>query len=229
MKWNNQFKYPSSTRALINGARYYEINNKKLPSVTEIIKSTESEDKRQSLKQWRDRIGDAEADKIMTISSARGTAMHKHIEEHLVGQKHLNIETSINEPYLMAKKIIHDGLYSLDELWGCEVTLSYPDLYAGTADACGVYDGIQSIIDFKQSNKPKKRQWIEDYFIQLAAYAMAHNIEYSTNISQGIILMCTPPPQIMFQKFVIDGEEFKNYQDKFLEKVNQFNSMGRIN
>ena len=129
----------------------------------------------------------------------------------------------------MAEKIIHDGLYSLDELWGCEVTLSYPDLYAGTADACGVYDGIQSIIDFKQSNKPKKRQWIEDYFIQLAAYAMAHNIEYSTNISQGIILMCTPPPQIMFQKFVIDGEEFKHYQDKFLEKVNQFNSMGSIN
>ena len=186
-------------------------------------------DKRQSLKQWRDRIGDAEADKIMTISSERGTAMHKYIEEHLVGQKHLNIEASTNEPYLMAEKIIHDGLYSLDELWGCEVTLSYPDLYAGTADACGVYDGIQSIIDFKQSNKPKKRQWIEDYFIQLAAYAMAHNIEYSTNISQGIILMCTPPPQIMFQKFVIDGEEFKNYQDKFLEKVNQFNSMGRIN
>ena len=229
MKWNNQFKYPSSTRALINGARYYEINNKKLPSVTEIIKSTESEDKRQSLKQWRDRIGDAEADKIITMSSERGTAMHKYIEEHLVGQKHLNIEASTNEPYLMAEKIIHDGLYSLDELWGCEVTLSYPDLYAGTADACGVYDGIQSIIDFKQSNKPKKRQWIEDYFIQLAAYAMAHNIEYSTNISQGIILMCTPPPQIMFQKFVIDGEEFKNYQDKFLEKVNQFNSMGRIN
>jgi len=229
MKWNKQFKYPSSTRALINGARYYEINNKKLPSVTEIIKSTQSEDKRQSLKQWRDRIGDAEADKIMTISSDRGTAMHKHIEEHLVGQKYLNIEASTNEAYLMAEKIIHDGLCSLDELWGCEVTLSYPDLYAGTADACGIYDGIQSIIDFKQSNKPKKRQWIEDYFIQLAAYAMAHNIEYSTNISQGIILMCTPPPQIMFQKFVIDGDEFKNYQDKFLEKVNQFNSMGRIN
>ena len=229
MKWNKQFKYPSSTRALINGARYYEINNKKLPSVTEIIKSTQSEDKRQSLKQWRDRIGDAEADKIMTISSDRGTAMHKHIEEHLVGQKYLNIEASTNKPYLMAEKIIHDGLCLLDELWGCEVTLSYPDLYAGTADACGIYDGIQSIIDFKQSNKPKKRQWIEDYFIQLAAYAMAHNIEYSTNISQGIILMCTPPPQIMFQKFVIDGDEFKNYQDKFLEKVNQFNSMGRIN
>ncbi len=224
MKWNKQFKYPSSTRSLINGVRYYEINNKNLPSVTQIIKATESEDKRKSLQKWRDRVGNVEADRIMHLSSSRGTAMHKYIEEYLVGQKKLNIGIPADDPLLMAEKIIHDGLCSLDELWGCEVTLSYPNLYAGTADACGVYNGVQSIIDFKQSNKPKKRDWIEDYFIQLAAYALAHNIRYSTKVSQGIILMCTPPPQTLFQKFIIDGDEFEDYQNKFLDKVDLFNS-----
>ena len=129
----------------------------------------------------------------------------------------------------MANEIIKKGLVDLEELWGSEVHLYYPGLYAGTTDVVGVYKGKPSIVDFKQTNKPKKEEWVGDYKLQLAAYAMAHNIEYSTNISQGIILMCTPPPQLIFQKFVIDGDEFKNYQDKFLEKVNQFNSMGSIN
>ncbi|MBT5406941.1 MAG: hypothetical protein HOL23_05150 [Gammaproteobacteria bacterium] len=224
MFWNKLFNYPSSTRTSINGARYYEINNTKLPSVTEILKATESEYKKESLLRWRQKVGDTEANRIMSISSSRGTAMHKHIEDYLTGQAKLDLLSNDNEESLiMARQIIEKGISKLDELWGAEVTLSYPNLYAGTADASGVYNGNESIIDFKQSNKPKKREWIEDYFLQLSAYAMAHNKVYNTQICQGVILVCTPPPNILFQEFIVDGEEFIQYQEQFFKKVDQFN------
>jgi hypothetical protein len=224
MLWNKKFNYPPSTRTSINGARYYEINNTKLPSVTEILKATESEHKKNSLLQWRRKIGDIEANRIMQVSSARGTSMHKHIEDYLTGQVKLDLLTNENEESLiMSEQIIQKGISNLNELWGAEVTLSYPDLYAGTADASGIYGGEESILDFKQSNKPKKREWIEDYFLQISAYALAHNKTYDTKISQGVILVCTPPPENLFQEFIVQGDEFIEYQEKFLKKVEQFN------
>ncbi len=224
MFWNKIFNYPSSTRTSINGKRYYEINDTRLPSVTEILKATESEHKKKSLLQWRQKVGDAEANRIMNISSSRGTAMHKYIEDYLTGQVKLDLLQNDNEDSLiMSKQIIENGISKLDELWGAEVTLSYPNSYAGTADALGIYNGKESILDFKQSNKPKKREWIEDYFLQISAYAMAHNKVYNTKICQGVILVCTPPPEILFQEFIVDGEEFISYQEKFLKKVEQFN------
>jgi len=105
-------------------------------------------------------------------------------------------------------------------VWGSEVTLHYPGLYAGQTDLVGTYDYEDSIIDFKQSNRPKRREWIEDYLMQLAAYAMAHNTVYGSEITQGVILMCTPDKY--FQKFQIKGREFINYQHKFLAKVDQY-------
>jgi genome maintenance exonuclease 1 len=228
MFWNKKFNYPPSTRTSINGARYYEINDTKLPSVTEILKATESEHKKNSLLKWRQKIGDKEANRIMQVSSARGTSMHKHIEDYLTGQVKLDFLASENEESLiMSEQIIQKGISNLDELWGAEVTLSYPNSYAGTADASGIYGGKQSILDFKQSNKPKKRDWIEDYFLQISAYALAHNKTYDTQISQGVILVCTPPPETLFQEFIVDGDEFIEYQKKFLKNVEQFNLLLR--
>ena len=115
---------------------------------------------------------------------------------------------------------------------GAEVNIYYPDLYAGTIDACGVYNNKESIIDFKQSNKPKKREWIEDYFFQVAAYSLAHNEIHNSNITQGVILVCTPPigeptdnlevkfQNIVFQEFIVDGDELFDYQVKFKKKQN---------
>ena len=108
----------------------------------------------------------------------------------------------------------------MDEIWGSEVTLWYPELYAGATDVCGIYEGRESIIDFKQSNKPKRREWIEDYFTQLAAYAMAHNYIYQTKIQSGVILMCTKDGY--FQKFVVQDEEFRQYKYKWLARVGQY-------
>jgi genome maintenance exonuclease 1 len=120
----------------------------------------------------------------------------------------------------MATKIIESGLRDLEEVWGQEVTLYYPGLYAGATDVVGIFDGKPAIIDFKQSNKPKRREWIEDYFEQLGAYCMAHNYVYGTKIQSGIILMCTK--DFMFQKFEVSGREFVGYQHAFLKKVDQY-------
>ena len=150
--------------------------------------------------------------------------MHKHIEEYLIGQSNIDLSSETNDAQLMSNKIINEGLCNLYELWGAEVTLSFPWLYAGTADACGLYNGKESILDFKQSNKPKKREWIEDYFLQIAAYGLAHNEVYSTNITQGVILICTPPPECVIQEFILSGNDFKRYQELFLKKVETYNS-----
>jgi genome maintenance exonuclease 1 len=124
---------------------------------------------------------------------------------------------------MMADQIIENGLRNkLNEIWGCEATLYYPGKYSGTADCIGIYENKESLIDFKNSNKVKKDEWIDDYYLQCAAYAMAHNTVYGTNISQGVILLCTKDN--IFQRFIVDGERFKNYQNQFMEKVEQFYS-----
>lgn len=222
MKWNKIYNYPACNRTTINGSRYYKIDNHKLPSVTEILKATESEQKKKSLLQWRKRVGEEEAIRILKTSSSRGTKMHKYIEEYLVGQIKLNIEDE-SESLTMANIIINKGLCKLEELWGVEATLSYPGLFAGTVDACGIYNGQQSIIDFKQSNKLKKREWIDDYFLQVSAYALAHNKSYHTDITQGVILICTAFPDLSFQEFTIDNHDFKEYQNRFMGKVEKYN------
>ena len=120
----------------------------------------------------------------------------------------------------MANIIIETGLGDLEELWGLETTLYYPDLYAGATDVVGIYDGQPAIVDFKQSNKPKRREWIQDYFEQLGAYAMAHNQVYGTKIQSGIILMCTK--DFLFQKFEVSGRDFVKHQHAFLRKCDQY-------
>jgi len=127
----------------------------------------------------------------------------------------------------MAQKVIDEGIKgSLDEIWGSEVTVWYPDLYAGQTDVVGVYNGRESIIDFKQTNKPKRREWVEDYFVQLAAYAMAHNHIYHTRIQSGVILMCSKDGY--FQKFEVSDEEFRQYMYKWLSKVGQYHSQKSV-
>tara|TARA_B100001996_G_scaffold128187_1_gene97268 strand:- start:385 stop:1065 length:681 start_codon:yes stop_codon:yes gene_type:complete len=224
MKWNKQFKYPTSKRINQSGSRWYEISGKKLPSVTTVLKGTESEEKRKSLEEWRNKVGEVEAERIISTSSRRGTQMHQHLEEFLIGQVKINFEGFDNEPYQMSKKIIENSLSTkLNELWGAEVNLHFPNLYAGTADACGVYNGVESILDFKQSNKLKQRNWLDDYFLQVAAYSLAHNEVYKTKITQGVILVCTPALQ--FQEFIIKDNELKKFQMVFLKKVEEYKGM----
>jgi hypothetical protein len=229
MQWNNKFSYPKSMRSMVNGSRMYAVNQEKLPSVTSILQATQSEEKKASLANWKARVGTVEANRIKNDASSRGTSMHAFLEKYLLGQLNLELlEEQDNKSKKMADEIIEQGIKNkLSEIWGTEATLYYPGKYAGTCDACGIYEGQETIIDFKQSNKPKKEEWIEDYYLQLGAYSLAHNIVYNSRITQGIVLLCTVDN--LFQDFRIQGVKLEEYQNKFLEKVEQFYHQRNMN
>ena len=220
MKRIKKFKYPKSMRSLIGGKRHYDVGEEKLPSVTTILSATQSEEKKKSLADWRARMGPEFADRVRDISAMRGTAMHRYLEAYIDGSGHKDLTSIGKEAEPMARRIIESGLGELDEVWGQEVTLYYPGLYAGATDIVGVYEGQPAIIDFKQTNKPKKREWISDYFCQLGAYCMAHNYVYGTKIQSGVILMCSK--DLLFQKFEVSGSEFVRHQHDFLRKIDQY-------
>ena len=221
LKWNKRFIYPKSQREIVMGRRHYAVDNQKLPSVTTILSKTQPKEKQESLAKWRAREGEANAQRIMDQAAARGTAMHTLLEHYLIGEKHADLTDLGQQATMMAEKVIEEGIKGhLDEIWGSEVTVWYPDLFAGATDVVGVYDGKESIVDFKQTNKPKRREWIDDYFLQLAAYAMAHNFTYKTEIIQGVVLMCSKDGY--FQKFEVNEEEFRQYKFKWLARVRQY-------
>jgi ATP-dependent exoDNAse (exonuclease V) beta subunit len=204
----------------VDGKRHYDITGQKLPSVTTILSATQSEEKKKSLANWQARMGKQTADRIRDISAMRGTVMHTYLEGYINNTPHLDLTSVGKEAERMANIVVESGLGDLGEVWGSEVTLYYPGLYAGQTDVVGIYNGRESIIDFKQTNKPKQREWIDDYFTQLAAYAMAHNHVYGTAIQSGVILMCSKDG--FFQKFEVFDKEFQGYMHTFLKKVDQY-------
>ena len=220
LKWNKLYKYPKSKRELLKGDRHYDVNDEKLPSVTTILQATQDADKAEGIKRWTQKVGEAAAKRVLEQAAKRGTAMHSYLETYIQGGKILDLLDVGREASSMAETIIDKGFNDLEEIWGSEVTLFYPNLYAGATDLCGVYQGRESIIDFKQSNKPKRVEWIKDYKLQMVAYAMAHNVVYDTQIEQGVILMCTPDN--FFQKFTVNGREFRELKWEWLGKVNQY-------
>ena len=220
MKWNKLYNYPPCVRSTKDGDRKYEIGKEKLPSVTTILKNTESSEKAESLARWRLKVGENEAERIVNEASRRGTAMHSYLETYIKGGNLVDLTDIGQDASSMGQEIINQGFNDLEEIWGSEVTLYYPELYAGQTDLCGIYQGRESIVDFKQTNKPKKIEWIDDYFLQLAAYAMAHDQVYKTCVEQGVILMCSKDG--FFQRFIVNGKNFTRYKHKFLEKISEY-------
>lgn len=222
-KINSLYEYPTTERTEIDGKRKYVIKGQTepLPSVTTILAATQSDEKKASLEAWKARVGVLEADRIRDTAAARGTVMHHILEGWIKDQPHIDLTETGQLAEKMAHQIWTQGIIDkLNEYWGLEVTLYYPDLYAGATDLVGVYEGVESIIDFKQSNKPKRREWIEDYKLQLAAYALAHNEVYGSNITKGVNLICTKDNY--FQKFEFDGNEFRQAKFDWLKKVDQY-------
>ena len=220
MKRNNSYIYPTTVRETIDGQRHYLMSKEKLPSVTTILAATESLEKTEALAKWRESKGEENATRIVDESAARGTAMHKILEKYIMEEGYLDLTNIGKAAHNMAIRIIEQGLCNLTEFYGTECTLYYPGLYAGQTDLVGIHKGKDAIIDFKQTNKPKKREWIEDYCLQLAAYAMAHNFIYRTKINKGVIMMCSKDN--FYQEFVIEGVEFKKYQHRWLGKISQY-------
>jgi ATP-dependent exoDNAse (exonuclease V) beta subunit len=231
MKHNNKFIYPKSQREIINGKRHYDVKAEKLPSVTTILSATQSKEKENSLAAWRFRLKDSfitlpdgtlmnEADYITKEAADRGTSMHKILEKYMEGQGYLDLTDTGLNAHNMAIQVIQNGLSSVTEYYGLEATVYYPGLYAGATDMVAVHKGQDTIIDFKQTNKPKKREWIEDYFLQLAAYAMAHNFIYKTSITKGVVMMCSK--NLEYQEFIVEGLELQKYAHAFLKKVDEY-------
>ena len=227
MKWSNKFTYPKSSRSLEDGYRKYLLGDNKLPSVTTILSATKSEEEKAALANWKERVGHKEATRIKTEASTRGNNLHSYIENYLRGRINDSFFES-NELYKnMAKEIIEKGINGkLEEIYGMEETLYYPEQYAGTADLIGVYQGNPVVIDFKQANKVKKSEYIQDYFLQLGAYTLAHDIVHGTKMKAGIILLCTK--DILFQEFKIEGAELEMYQNLFLGRVKKFYELNNI-
>ena len=224
MQWNKKYNYPTSSKAIEDGIRRYLLGETKLPSVTSILDATKSEEDKAALANWRERTGLKESEAIVKAASNRGSKMHSYLESYLLGQENLSFFEDKEQHKSMAKEIIDKGLKNrLEEIWGVECTLYYPEKYAGTADCVGVYEGQSCIIDFKQSNKPKKAEYIDSWFLQTSAYSLAHNIVYNTNITSCVILVCTVDN--LFQEFKIQGPELITYQNLFLGRLKKFNDL----
>lgn len=232
--YNPKFNYHPIPRVEVNGKRFYATpDGNKLPSVTTILDKTKPQEKIEALNQWRRRVGYDKAQQITTEAANRGTRMHTYLEDYV---KTGAIKERGSNPFgwashAMAHVVVEQGLKNVTEFWGIEVPLYFPGVYAGTTDGAGIHLNNESILDYKQSNKPKRREWIDDYFMQLCAYAEAHNELHGTKIRKGVVLMCVKPdldeqfniikpPE--YQEFVLEGDEFEHYRQLWWKRVEQY-------
>jgi hypothetical protein len=222
LKKNNKYNYIQGKQITDQGTgkRVYEINSSRLPSVTTILGATKNTE---FLTKWKAKVGEAEADRIKNVSSARGTCMHKFLEHYVLGTGCVDLTSIGQEARPMADKIIEIGLAPVEEYFASEVTLHYPGLYAGQTDLVCIHNGMETVVDFKQSNRPKREEWIEDYYLQIAAYAMAHDYVYGSKIQQGVIMVCTP--DLYYQEFKVEGLELRRWKHKFLKRLDMYHDL----
>ena len=218
----NKFEYPKLERVDTDiGRHYLDSDNKPVPSVTTVLSGTSKS--KDGLIQWRNRVGDEEADRIIKQSTDIGTAVHEAIEKFLNKEDWDDFDNSSDQ--ILAKsisnKFIKDALNGITEIWGLEVGLILDNLYAGTADCVGLYKDIPTLIDFKTAKKIKKRDWIEDYFLQGCAYANAHNVMFGTDIQQIVILMVDR--NLIFQEYIVRPTEFSYLTRKWKNRLIEFN------
>ena len=229
--YNPKFNYHELSRTTEEGRRLYSTpDGSRVPSVTTILEKTKPEEKKQALNEWRKRVGVENAQKITTEAANRGTRMHTYLEDYI---KQGQLKDRGSNPFgwashAMAQTVIEDGLVNVNEIWGVEIPLYFPKLYAGTTDGCGLHLNEESILDYKQTNKPKKQEWITDYYLQLVAYALAHNEVYGTNIRKGVVLMCVKPDtdsmgnlltQPVYQEFILKPEDFDYWADQWWRRL----------
>ena len=222
MKKNSKYTYVHASSITAHGSRTYDVHGIRLPSVTTILDKTKN---KSYLNRWRNKVGHKEAERIKNYSSKRGTAMHKFIEKYIQKSGYEDLTPIGVEAKPMAQKIIETGLTPVSEYYGAEVTVHYPGLYAGSTDLVCLHNDMETIVDFKQSNRPKKEEWIEDYYLQIAAYAMAHDEIHRSRIRQGVIMICTP--DLYYQEFKIQDADLKRWKHKWLARLDAYHEIMR--
>ena len=228
----DKYPYKEITRGSTNGKRFYNTPTGALPSVTTILSATKPEKDREGLENWRKWVGNARADAICSEAANRGTRMHKYLEDYVIDGvlKQPGSNPFAKEAHVMAEEIVNKGMCNVNECWGTEISLYYPGIYAGSTDLVGEHNGKPAILDFKQSNKPKTDERVQDYKTQLVFYGIAHNELYKTNINTGVILMCVKPDQVkpgiflnqQYQEWVITGSEWRKKEQEVWRRLEQF-------
>ena len=216
---NRKYQYKKHNRFQSETGRKYLVDEAPVPSVTTILSATKNSD---FIKKWKAKVGNEEADRIMKNASAVGTEMHKVLEFYYNNEKYYNATEFGVLPRKMAE-IVKENL-KIEEVWGNEVSLAYNQEFAGTTDMVALSDGKPTIVDFKQSNKPKRDEWVEDYKHQLGAYYLAHRTHYGP-VEQGVISIATRGLQ--YQEFKLSEAVLSEYADKFLHRLEQFNKINK--
>jgi genome maintenance exonuclease 1 len=216
----SKYDYPELTRDDSSSIRLYKTPEEGLvPSVTTILSKTKDNT---GLKNWENRVGTKEANRIRNEAASVGTSMHLTLECYIEEkERKFDFSPIHSQACQMAEIIKKNGLKHVSEVWGSEVQLYYEDQYAGTTDLVGMYKGVPHVMDFKQTNKPKKDEWIQDYYLQLAAYIHAHNYVTGTNIQNGVVLMCSR--DLQYQKFEMNEIQFEKYSYMWFNRVKQYN------
>ena len=200
---------------------YLTPDGESLPSVTTILSATKD---MTHLNEWKNRVGHAKAQQITTEAAGVGTAMHSNLERFVAGLQRQPGNNPVHiQANQMADQIIINGLNNVNEVWAMEQSLYFPGLYSGTTDLVGVHEGEPAVCDHKQTNKPKKAEWVEDYYLQLMAYILAHNEVYGTDIKKGVIFMCSRAFE--YQQFTLEPKDFNKWQDAWLTKVEEYYSL----
>ena len=237
-----RYDYTPLNRESVEGKRLYATpDGQKLPSVTTILDKTKPFEKVQALLNWKKSVGEKKAQEIVTEAAGRGTRMHKFLEDYITtgifndpGSNPYSVQS-----HKMAKHIIDNGLKNVNEVWGVEVPLYFPGLYAGTTDGCGLHLNEEAILDYKQTNKPKKAEWVEDYFLQLVAYILAHNEVYGTNINKGVVFISIKPNTDVdgllvltedkptwqaedYQEVIVEGKDFDHWTNEWWNRLEQY-------
>ena len=216
----NKYSYINVPRSENHGTRTYDVNGIKLPSVTTILSRTKDQ---RFLKEWKAKVGEKKAEEIKNLSSKRGTLMHKYLEHYVLGKGYEDLTDLGQATKKMAEKVIEVGLTPVSEYFGSEVTLYYPGLYAGATDLVCMHNDMETIVDFKEANRPKGEEWIDDYNLQVAAYAMAHDHVHGSKIRQAVIMVCTP--DLYFQEFRIQDQQLREWKHRFLVRLDMFYNM----
>ena len=217
-------KYSYGKYEQINGQgpRTYDVDGNRLPSVTTVLGQTKD---KSFLYNWIKQKGEEEAERIKNESAKRGTSMHKYLENYVLGKGYEDLTELGQQTKRMAEKVIELGLAPVSGIFGSEVTLYYPGLYAGSTDLVGIHNEKETVIDFKQANRPKREEWIGDYKLQCAAYAMAHDQVHGSNIEQCVIMVCTP--DLYYQEFKIDGLNLRKAKYDFLRRLDLYHEQIR--
>ena len=214
-----QYKNCQQINDPVTRKRVYQTpDGERLPSVTTILSATKD---MTALNEWKKRVGHEKAQQITTEAVGVGTAMHANLERFLIGEQRQPGNNPVHvQANKMADVIIENGLSNMSEIWAMEQSLYFPGLYSGTTDGIGVFNGEPCVFDHKQTNKPKKEAWVDDYYMQLCAYILAHNEVYGTNIRRGVVFMCSR--DLQYQQFDLLPENFNMWQDRWLDKVAEY-------